>query len=184
MRSSSLTAAAVIVLLPAVLSACQTLNEAECETSNWRDLGQKNGRQGKTSSFIAQHEKACERYGIPVDGTAWRAGWEVGIREYCTPQNGLRVGRKGNSYAQSCPAELEAGFLRSYTAGKRVYDAKSKRDRLQRDVDSLAREVADASDEAERARLQSDLIVKQNDLILAQQRLSDAEREADRLETR
>ena len=119
-----------------------------------------------------------------MDGAAWRAGWEVGIREYCTPQNGLRVGRNGQSYARSCPAELEAGFLRSYTAGKQVYDAKSKRDRLQREVDSLAREVADASDKTERTRLQSDLIVKQNDLILAQQRLSDAEREADRLDTR
>lgn len=184
MRSSFLWTAAIITALPTLLSACQTLNEAECETSNWRDLGERNGKQGKTSSFISQHEKACERFGIPVDGTAWRAGWEVGIRDYCTPENGLRVGRKGNSYSQSCPSELEAGFLRSYTVGKRVYDAKSQRDRLQREVDSLTRDVTDASDETERSRLQSDLIVKQNDLILAQQRLSDAEREADRLDSR
>lgn len=182
MRSSSLKAATVILLMPLLLTACATLNEAECQTSNWRDLGQRNGQQGKASSFIVEHEKACARYGIPVDGTAWRAGWEVGIREYCTPRNGLQVGREGKSYAQSCPADMAPAFLRTYAAGKRVYDAKSERDHIRTSIDDLTRSVADAADETERSRLQTQLILKQNELFLAQQRLTDAELEAERLE--
>ncbi|MCP4316822.1 MAG: DUF2799 domain-containing protein [Hyphomicrobiales bacterium] len=182
MRSSKLCAATIILIVPLALSACATLNEAECQTANWRDLGQRNGQQGKASSYIVEHEKACARFGTPVDGTAWRTGWEVGIRQYCTPQNGLQAGRDGKFYVQSCPADLVPGFLRTYAVGKRVYDAKSQRDSIRNEIDNLNRSVTDATDETERSRLQTQLILKQNELFLAQQRLTDAELDADRLE--
>ncbi|MEX3008165.1 DUF2799 domain-containing protein [Hoeflea sp. TYP-13] len=181
MRSTRLSAATSILIIPLVLSACATLNEAECQTANWRDLGQRDGQQGRASSYIVEHEKACARYGTPVDGQSWRAGWEVGIRQFCSPQNGLQVGREGKYYAQSCPADVAPGFLRTYAVGKRVYDARTERDRIRSDIDDLNRSVTDAKDDQERSRLQTQLILKQNELYLAQQRLTDAELEADRL---
>ncbi|MCY6381441.1 DUF2799 domain-containing protein [Hoeflea prorocentri] len=179
MRSSALKLAALMLVLPLALSACATLNEAECETTNWRDLGERNGQQGKASSFIVEHQKACSAYGLPVDGTAWRAGWEQGIRQYCTPQNGLLVGKAGKSYANACPVDLAPGFLRTYSVGKRVYDAGQERDRVRREIEELERSLSDVSDQKELVRIQSRLIIKQNDLFQAQANLRDAEREAD-----
>ncbi len=171
----------MVLALPLILSACATLDESQCQTTNWRDLGQRNGQQGRASSYVAEHEKACARFGIPVDNKSWRAGWEVGIREYCTPQNGLRVGIDGKSYAQSCPADVAPGFLGTYAIGKRVYDAKRDRDNIRRDIDTLTESITSASDESERSNLQSQLFIKQNDLYRAQNRLTDAERDADRV---
>ena len=181
MRPKRLSAAIWILAVPLALSACATLNEAECQTANWRDLGQRNGQQGRASSYIVEHEKACSRYGTPVDAASWRAGWEVGIRQYCRPQNGLIVGREGKYYAQSCPADVAPGFLRTYAIGKRVYDARQERDRVRGEIDGLTSKIAEDGDESERARLAMQLSFKQNELFRAQERLRDAEIDADRV---
>lgn len=171
----------ILLGLPLILSACTTLDESQCQTTNWRDLGQRNGQQGRASSYVAEDEEACARFGIPVDNQSWRAGWEVGIREYCTPQNGLNAGMDGKSYAQSCPADVALGFVLTYAIGKRLYDTKQDRDTIRRDIDTLTESITSASDESERSKLQSQLFVKQNDLYRAQNRLTDAERDADRV---
>lgn len=179
MTANGLRAAALLLIFPLALSACATLNEAECETTNWRDLGERNGQEGKASSFIVEHQKACSAFGLPVDGTAWRAGWERGIRQYCTPQNGLLVGKSGTYYANACPVDLAAGFIRTYTVGKRVYDAGQERDRVRREIEELEQSLSDISDQKELVRIQSRIIIKQNELFQAQSDLRDAEREAD-----
>jgi len=181
MRSAGLKIATIILLGPLALSACATLNEAECETSNWRDLGQRNGQSGRASSYVVEHEKACSRFGIPVDSASWRAGWEIGIRQYCTPQNGLQQGKDGKNYAQSCPSDVAPGFLRTYAIGKRVYDAKRERENISNEIDRLQESIGEADDEKARNELQTKLILKQSELRFAQDRLLEAERQADRV---
>lgn len=181
MRSASLKVVTIILLLPLVVSACATLNEAECETSNWRDLGQRNGQDGRASSYIIEHEKACSRFGVPVDSASWRAGWEIGIRQYCTPQNGLAQGKEGKSYSQSCPAAVAPGFLRTYAIGKQVYDARRERENISNQIDRLQESIGSADTETERLELQNKLTIKQSELRFAQDRLLDAERQADRV---
>ncbi len=176
-----LKAATLALVVPLLISACATLDEAECQTANWRDLGQRNGQEGRASSFVVEHEKACASHGIPVDSAAWRAGWEIGIRQYCRPLNGLLVGREGKSYAQSCPADVAPGFLHTYTIGRRVYEARQRRNTISSEIDTLNASIGSASDPKERADLQSELVLKQSELRAAQDRLLDAEREADRI---
>lgn len=182
MRVNAARTTTLCLLLPLLLSACATLNEAECETANWRDLGQRNGQSGRPASYIAEHEKACARYGLPVDGASWRAGWEVGIRQYCTPQNGLRVGRNGSSYAQSCPADVAPGFERAYSAGRGVYTATTDRDAITSRINELTSKIGAAADEKERQDLQTELLVKQSELRDAEERLRNAERNADQIQ--
>jgi hypothetical protein len=181
MPTDRLRTVAAILIVPLMLSACATLNEAECETANWRDLGQRNGQEGRASSYIAEHEKACSGFGLPVDGASWRAGWEIGIRQYCTPQNGLREGREGSYYSQSCPSDVAPGFLRTYAVGKRVYEAKRERESISDDIDRLHESIGSAEDEKARSELQTKLTIRQSELRSAQDRLLYAEREADRI---
>ena len=181
MRLPTVKLITMALLLPLALSACATLNEAECETTNWRDLGQRNGQEGRASSYIVQHQDACSRFGLPVDGTAWRSGWEVGIRQYCTPRNGLEEGKQGNVYAQSCPADVAPGFLRTYAVGKRVFDAQRQRENIINEIDNLQESIGSADDAAKRQELQTKLMIKQSELRFAQDQLLDAQREADRI---
>ncbi len=57
------------------LAGCATLNKNECQTVDWEQLGLQNGQSGEPQSYIAEHQKACSQYKLPVDTMKWmRAG--------------------------------------------------------------------------------------------------------------
>ncbi|MEN0088805.1 MAG: DUF2799 domain-containing protein [Pseudomonadota bacterium] len=136
----ALTLSAAVCWL-GILAACQTISKEECAVANWSDLGQRDGQAGYPASRIERHAKACAKAGIAVDSQSYLAARSVGIRSYCTPANGLSVGRSGASYRNSCPADLEPGFLRTYNAA-------SKLRRAERSVESARRRVDSVTDRA------------------------------------
>jgi hypothetical protein len=161
------------------LSACATLDEDQCRTVDWSQLGYDDGQAGRNSSYIDQHRRACERHGLPVSAEQWREGWESGILRYCTPQNGLNEGLAGRSYANSCPAEVRAGFEDAYRVGKRVHDARSERDRLTRELDDLLDKLRREQDPAQLAKLHTEISLKRDSVRHSERRLRDAERDYD-----
>ena len=157
------------VLLGLFLAGCQTLSKDECLVTNSADLGQKDGFAGYNKSRIERHTKACAKAGITPDQTAYFTGYDVGIRQFCTPQNGLRFGRSGGNYENSCPADLHSGFSRPYLAAKSLFSAEralsSAEARVERLTDrafspevgpeeraSIRSELGDARREMDRAR--------------------------------
>jgi hypothetical protein len=161
------------------LSACATLDEDQCRTVDWSQLGYDDGQAGRHASYIDQHRRACERHGLPVSAEQWRDGWESGIRRYCAPANGLNEGLAGRSYANSCPADVRAGFEEAYRVGKRVHDARSERDRLERELDNLVDKLRREDDRAKLIKLQTEISLKRDAVRNAERRLRDAEREYD-----
>jgi hypothetical protein len=162
-----------------VLSACATLNEDQCRDANWQQLGYDDGQAGRHASHIDLHRQACQRHNLPIQAEEWRAGWEIGIRQYCTPQNGLNEGRAGRSYANSCPDDLRADFEDAYRVAKAVHDARSTVDRENRAMDELLRKLRDEDDRAEARKLQTEISVKRDAVRSAERRLRDAERDYD-----
>ncbi|MEO0545142.1 MAG: DUF2799 domain-containing protein [Pseudomonadota bacterium] len=156
------------------LSSCATLNEEQCQVTDWRTLGQTDGGQGRPQSYVAEHQSACSRFGISVDAVAWTSGWQEGIKVYCTPSNGLTVGQAGRTNFNACPADQSAGFNEAYNVGKSVYDARSERDRLQREINTLITALAETTPE-ELAQKQTEIELKRNALVQAQFRVSSAE---------
>lgn len=150
----SVGAVTALVVSGMVLSACATLNEDECLTANWQQLGQSDGMAGRPSNYVSLHHEACSKHGVPVNDEQWQSGWQVGIRLYCTPQNGLQVGRAGQNYANSCPADLAPEFLTAYQVGKRVADARKEIEQLKSELEQAKRhmEKGDANEKVERAR--------------------------------
>lgn len=161
-----------------LLSACATLSEEECVTSDWRTLGESDGANGRPVNFVAQHQAACSKHGIEPDLSAWRSGWDVGIASFCTPENGARIGARGGSYQNSCPLDLKEGFEEPYRAHKRVYDAdrrvddlRGRIDRLRDEIDTLDDEKAERGKRRELRRLRDDLWDAEDDLRRAEQDL-------------
>lgn len=115
----------LLICFCAVLGSCQTMSKEECAVADWRVIGEQDGAAGhEPQSRFARHVKACERAGVLADQTAWYQGYQQGLPRYCTPLNGLTVGREGKSYANVCPPNLEPGFRDGYELG-RTYHRKS-----------------------------------------------------------
>lgn len=83
-----------LILVP-LIAGCATLSESECQYADWGALGEADGLNGATVERFQTYSSACSRYGIRADFTAWDAGRERGLEQFCTPQGvysaGLRL---------------------------------------------------------------------------------------------
>lgn len=122
------------------LLGCATLSEDECRSSNWYELGLKNGKEGKP--LLNRHNEACQEYGIVPDTVKYDKGFRDGIGYYCTPENGYREGVAGNSYNKVCPLRMEKAFLTKYKIGKKIHGYKAEYDSTQSEIDRLNNELA------------------------------------------
>lgn len=118
-----LTFGALAALLSGMLllSGCATLNKEECLNADWRIIGFEDGARGHAASRIGNHRKACSEHGVIPDATAYNAGRDEGLKEFCQPQNGYRLGLRGRTYAGVCPRELESQFVDAYNYGKKIH---------------------------------------------------------------
>jgi hypothetical protein len=120
------------------------MNKQECLAVDWRTVGYEDGVAGYSGDRIAQHRKACAKYGVQTDLDQYQAGRAQGLREYCKPANGYRLGSRGGSYGGVCPAELEDGFVSAfevghqlYALGARVSEAKSQLSSKRRELEKV-----------------------------------------------
>ena len=122
MSAARSSKAMALGLISAVaLGGCTTLSREECLIGDWYELGARDGAAGYSTERLAEHRQACSEYRIRPDREAYRAGWQDGIRDYCTPQRGFSEGRKGASYDGVCPPSLERSFVRQYQIGRELY---------------------------------------------------------------
>lgn len=112
---------AFLLLAFLLLAGCSTMSRKECLNVDWRTLGYEDGTNGYDADRIGQHRKACADYGVRPDLEAYRAGREEGLKEFCRPARGYRLGVNGGSYGGVCPAPLEGKFLAAFRAGHELY---------------------------------------------------------------
>lgn len=162
--------------LVAGLGACASMSEEECLAADWKQQGYRDGVSGYPSNRVEDHREACAKVGVVPDLGQYRSGWDAGIREYCTPANALNEGRRGHSYRNSCPVELEPAFRTNYQIGYRVYQAEQRVDSLSRDLRNKERELDREKDDRKRKNLRRDLRDLDDRLARARRELYDAER--------
>lgn len=122
-RSMLRTSAALVLL---ALSGCASMSRDECLTVDWRTVGFEDGVAGYSGDRIGQHRKACAKHGVTPDLSAYQAGREEGLREYCVPTNGFRLGSQGGSYNGMCPADLDPSFVDAYESGRQLHTLQSR----------------------------------------------------------
>lgn len=120
-NSQPLLRIGAFLAIVALSASCTTMSQSECSSSNWAEIGVSDGERGLRSTHYSKYQKACAEYGIPISSSAYIAGWETGIRRYCTGDNGFRVGNSGILYADSCPIALEHKFLSAFELGRDVH---------------------------------------------------------------
>lgn len=110
-----------IFLMIGFLSGCASMSKKECINANWHSIGYTDGSRGVHYNNLAKHHQSCVKHEIIPDDNAYHAGWDQGIRSYCTADNGYRAGRAGKAYRNICPQDVEANFLSGWEQGIRHY---------------------------------------------------------------
>lgn len=112
--------------LTLALGGCATLSKEECLTVDWRTIGYEDGAAGYAADRIGQHRKACAKHGVTPDLDEYQRGREAGLREYCVPANGFRLGAQGGSYSGLCPPDLDGPFASAFESGRHLYVLQSR----------------------------------------------------------
>jgi len=145
-----------ILILAALTQGCATMSGSECQNADWRTVGYEDGAKGTSASRVGKYREACAKHGISPELNAYREGREEGLRQFCRPQNGFRLGEQGVSYAGVCPPDTEADFLAAYEAGKRLNDITSSIHYTQNRLRSKQQQLA---------RLKRDRLSRQAELV-------------------
>jgi hypothetical protein len=144
-----LRASAAILML--MLSACATMDRDECLTVDWRTVGFEDGAAGYSVDRIGRHRKACAKHGVTPDLETYQSGREDGLREYCVPANGFKLGSQGRNYNAVCPSDVEPAFADAYHSGMQLYTLQSR-------VSNVSQQIEERRDELDTA--ESDIVTR------------------------
>ena len=140
---------APVFLVALLLAGCASLSEQECRNGDWHSVGYRDGQSGRPLARLDEHRKACVQYNIAPREQAYREGRERGLNFYCTPANGLAVGRRGENYAGVCAERAEPAFLNSYEIGRDLYEARQRLERLDSEQRELEQRLRQSGSKAE-----------------------------------
>ncbi|HEU4484285.1 MAG TPA: DUF2799 domain-containing protein [Povalibacter sp.] len=141
--------AAMLIGAVMMLMGCSSMSEKECLATDWRTVGYEDGVAGRSGDRIGRYREQCSEHGVAPSLSEYQAGREQGLREFCKPVNGFRVGARGAAYNGVCPADTDDAFLDAYQSGRQLYALRSR-------VNSTANAIRSAQAEIE--RLDQDLI--------------------------
>jgi len=105
--------------------------------ADWRVIGEQDGAQGHDpQARFGKHVQACDRAGVVPDQTLWNAGYQVGVRRFCTPLSGLAHGKRGGTYNNICPVDQASGFDEAYRLGLKEHGKRREIDALNNQIRS------------------------------------------------
>ena len=137
----------------ALLSGCSTLDEQECRSVDWYQLGIQDGQQGKLADLFDEHKESCKRYGILPDRSQYLDGRNVGLLEYCQLGNAFRTGMNGEEYKGACPLDVDMKFRRYNAAALEVYNSRKQIENIDGQI-SKKEKGLDKKDITEKEKLQ------------------------------
>jgi hypothetical protein len=119
------------------LAGCSSMSANECMATDWRTVGYEDGASGYSGDRVGKYRKACGKHGITPDLERYQAGREQGLKEFCRPMNGFRLGESGRGYHGVCPASLDGPFVEAYETGRRLYTLRERVDDTADEIESL-----------------------------------------------
>lgn len=151
-----------------LLASCATMSPEECKVADWSQVGMRDGLDGRPMSYLAARDEDCTKAGVNINIGPYKLGRDEGLRSYCRPDNAVRVGLSGGSYAGVCPPETDAAFQHHYQAARYVHGLRhdvrafdERIDALERRLHELHRSeekrLADASTEEQRRAIRKSI---------------------------
>jgi len=114
------------LLILTVLGGCASMDDRDCQKTDWYQRGLAEGRWGTSGNQIKAHAEVCGKVKLATDETAWRAGYAEGDKSYCTANSGWNRGLVNEPYRGACGSLEESTFLRYHSAGQQLYRARQE----------------------------------------------------------
>jgi len=140
---------AVIGLGALALNGCETISEEQCLAGDWIGRGYQDGQAGRSASRLNDYVEACAEHGVTPDPAAYEEGRREGLRQYCVPAVGYRVGRDGGNYNNVCSGAAEADFLVGFQDGRVVYDAQQLAETARSEVSATSARLTELDDKVD-----------------------------------
>jgi hypothetical protein len=130
----------VMAVCLGLLGGCATIPEDQCAKVDWYELGIKDGRTGYAADRLVRHRDACAGVRVVPDERRYLQGHRIGLVDYCRPDNAVREGLAGHSYADVC----DATFKRIHQA---AYEVNSLKRRIHNNLDEVSRKENELRDQ-------------------------------------
>jgi hypothetical protein len=124
----------------AAVTSCSSMSANECMATDWRTVGYEDGVAGYSGDRVGKYRKSCSKHGITPDLGQYQAGRDQGLREFCKPLNGFRIGSGGRGYSGICPSPLDAPFLEAYESGRHLHSLRERVADAAHDISALREE--------------------------------------------
>ena len=136
---------ASVVVIGFLLSSCATMSPEECKAADWREVGQRDGLNGKPLSHLYDRAEDCAKVGVAVNTQTYTLGRDLGLRSYCRLENAVPLGLTGGTYAGVCPPEIDLVFQHRFQIARGVYDLRTEVKNLDSRTIDLERQLRDVS---------------------------------------
>lgn len=111
-----------LFLIP-LLSACATAQPTVevCRTKvDWQRLGYQDALHGKNRKNFGRAFSNCKVKSV-TNEAHYSVGWQKGVKLYCSPRNGFKLGTQGLFYNNICPDTQISAFNHAWRRGLRRY---------------------------------------------------------------
>jgi hypothetical protein len=106
-----------------VFAGCSSMSVEECKTTDWVSYGESDANRGWINNF-SHWENVCREYGVQLDRKDYDLGYQKGLAQYCSFQNGYIMGNEGHPLPKICPPETQEKFTKGFIEGERSYQQK------------------------------------------------------------
>lgn len=109
----------LVILSQVALMACaHAISADKCRTNDWFGVGREWGFKGEPADKILKDQQACQKKGVDIAISEYKKGWEMGIGQYCHPDNAYKLGFAKKRPSKNCPIEHKPTFDQFYSWGK------------------------------------------------------------------
>jgi hypothetical protein len=115
--------------------------QVSCSTSDWYELGRRDGASGSPLDRLISHKRQCAGEFNAQSEVVYRNGRNAGLIEYCTSRNGFELGRMKAPYHDVCPSQMEEPFLRSYQNGELARAIELQNQKLAVQIEKLSLQI-------------------------------------------
>jgi len=111
----------ILATFAGLAAGCSTISKDNCIAGSWESLGYEDGRGGESRGQFNKIAKTCAKYGISANATAYRAGYDTGLAQYCSYDKGYDHGTSGSKIKTECREINSTPYLDGYNQGLPLY---------------------------------------------------------------
>jgi hypothetical protein len=161
------------------LVACQSSPKTvvSCESADWYELGRRTGTTGQPSQ-LDQERKRCTGQFDHTQEAVYINGYNNGLTEYCTNENGYALGKSGATLNKVCPRPIDEAFVAGYMRGTKVRELQQVNENIDRKISSINQRLKSAKDKKnEHGQLMSEITGLEQERQANRKRLNQIEKQ-------